>query len=466
MTRSLGLSTDELIVDLFAGGGGASEGIKRATGREPDLAVNHDPEALAMHEANHPRTRHLCGDVWDVKPRKACRGRRVGLLWASPDCTFHSKARGGVPFRDPESAKGRRGLAWVAIRWAKEVRPRIICLENVEEFQDWAPIGKDGKPDPMRTGLIFRIWVGKLRAQGYQVEWRELRACDYGAPTTRRRLFIIARCDGAPIVWPAPTHGPGLPRPHRAAAECIDWSIPCRSIFGRKKPLAEPTLRRIARGLQRFVLEAAKPFVVRHPLRAPVLIQSGYGERDGQDPRVLDIKKPMPTIVACGVKQALCTAFLAKHFGGNEGPGAQLGLPMATITCRDHHGLVTAALEREPADEARRAQVRAFLIQYNGQSDARSLQMPLGTVTTRDRFGLVYVEGEAYEIVDIGHRMLAPRELFRGQGFTDDYVIDPMVNGRALPATAQVRMCGNSVSPDQAAAIVAANVGGREAVAA
>jgi DNA (cytosine-5)-methyltransferase 1 len=505
-----------LIVDLFAGGGGASLAIETALGRSPDIAVNHDPEAVAMHAANHPATRHLCGDVWDVRPRQVCDGRPVELLWASPDCTFHSKARGGKPFRDPKSAVGRRGLAWVVTRWARDVRPRVICLENVEEFEDWGPLGEDGRPDPARRGLTFRRWVGTLKAAGYAVEWRELRACDYGAPTSRKRLFLVARSDGLPIVWPLPTHGPGR-IPYRTAAECIDWSIPCPSIFGRRKPLAEKTLRRIARGIRRFVLDAADPFIIptthggddrvhsiRDPLRtitsahrgehaivaptlvknmtnnvgqrtdaplstiltgnhhylvAPTMVQTGYGEREGQAPRVLDLHKPLTTVVADGQKHALVSAFLAKHFGGHEGPGSSLSLPFGTVTCRDHHAIVTASVQGD-----RRGEVRAFLTKYYGTSDGQQAQLPLGTVTTRDRFGIVIVRGEAYEISDIGMRMLQPRELFRAQGFPDSYVIDPPDS--PLSKTAQVRMCGNSVSPPPAVAILKANLAREEVVAA
>jgi DNA (cytosine-5)-methyltransferase 1 len=472
---------NEIIVDNFAGGGGASLGIEQALGRSPDIAVNHDPEAVAMHEANHPTTQHLCGDVWEYDPIAVCGGRPVGLLWASPDCKHFSKAKGGKPVQ-----KKIRGLAWVVVRWAKTVRPRVIILENVEEFQTWGPLTPAGLPDPQKRGLTFQRWLRELRACGYVVEMKQLRACDYGAPTTRKRLFVIARRDGQPIVWPSPTHGPGL-LPFRTAAECIDWTIPSPSIFTRKKPLAENTLRRIARGIRRFVLEAAEPFVIPvshsgdarvhgigEPLRtitagsrspfalvAPTLIQTGYGEREGQAPRSLDLGAPMGTLVAGGVKQALVSAFLAKHYGGNESPGSSLAKPFDTITCKDHHSLVTVAHGRD-----RRPQVRAFLTKYYGASHGQSLAEPLHTITTLPRFGLVTVDGEDFEIVDIGMRMLAPRELFRGQGFPDSYVIDPIFNGRPLTGTAQVRMCGNSVSPVISRALVAANCGAAMRVAA
>jgi DNA (cytosine-5)-methyltransferase 1 len=256
------ISPEELIVDNFAGGGGASVGIQMATGRAPDLAINHDPEALALYRANHPSTRTLCEDVFTVVPREVVAGRPVGLLWASPDCTFFSKARGGKPHRDRNRARKRRGLAGVVLKWAAQVKPRMIFVENVEEFRQWGPLGPDGQPCPKRKGQSFRRWQARLLNLGYEVESRELRACDFGAPTSRRRLFIIARCDGQPITWPEATHGPGRAAPYRTAAECIDWSIPCPSIFGRKKPLAVATQRRIARGIVRYVVNAAAPFIV------------------------------------------------------------------------------------------------------------------------------------------------------------------------------------------------------------
>jgi DNA (cytosine-5)-methyltransferase 1 len=445
-----------LIVDLFAGGGGASTGIKMATGRSPDVAINHDAEAVSMHAANHPETEHICGDVWHQKPMTVTGGRPVSFLWASPDCTHHSRARGGKPHRDPDQAKNRRALADVVVTWAKDVRPTVLGLENVAEFCDWGPLGTDGKPDKAQAGLEFRRWVGELRALGYEVEWRELRACDYGAPTSRNRLYLGARCDRSPIVWPSPTHGRGL-LPYRTAAECIDWTIPVPSIFDRKKPLVDNTLARIARGIDKFVFGTSNPFVVPMgpALGAPTLIQTGYGEREGQAPRILDLHQPLTTVVAGGVKHALAVAFMAKHFGGNGTPGGSLALPMSTVTTKDHHALVTASL----SGLDRRREVRAFLTQYNGTSIGQGLQLPLGTITTKDRFGLVYVDGTAYEIFDIGMRMLTPRELYRAQGFPESYIIDRGADGRPLTGTAQVRMCGNSVCPPVAEAIVRANLG-------
>uniref|UniRef100_UPI0026EA7A6A DNA cytosine methyltransferase n=1 Tax=Aeromonas sobria TaxID=646 RepID=UPI0026EA7A6A len=260
---------DEIVVDNFAGGGGASTGIEMALGRSPEIAINHDPDAIAMHTVNHPSTEHYCESVWDIVPRDVVAGRPVGLVWLSPDCKHFSKAKGSTPV-----SKKIRGLAWVALRWAAQVRPRVIMLENVEEFQTWGPliIDKDGnsRPDPAKKGRTFNSFVNAFRRQGYKVEWRELRACDYGTPTIRKRLFLIARRDGAPIVWPKPTHGApdsaevkaGKLLPWPTAADIIDWSIPCPSIFERKRPLAENTLRRIAKGLDRFVINAEQPFIV------------------------------------------------------------------------------------------------------------------------------------------------------------------------------------------------------------
>ena len=524
---------DELVVDLFAGGGGASTGIELAIGRPVDIAINHDPEAVSLHQANHPQTRHFVSDVFEVDPLAVTDGQPVGLLWASPDCKHFSKAKGGKPV-----SKKIRSLAWVVIKWAKAVRPRVVCLENVEEFQHWGPL-TDGKPCLRRRGRTFRRWVSSLQRLGYVVEWRELRACDYGAPTIRKRLFLVARCDGAPIVWPEPTHGApdslgvrsGKLKAWRTAAECIDWSIPVPSIFERKKPLADATCRRIAKGVQRYVVDAAEPFIVgvggragqspERPLSKPLatitskadaalavptIISMGHGERPGQQPRVPGIEKPLTTITAQGQHQALVAAFIAKHYTGVV--GSDLADPLATVTSQDHnslvtshlitidnqsstgghspatapirtttvenrHALVTSHLAKlrgtnvgSSADEPlhtvsaqglHHAEVRAFLIKYYGSDQAPELRDPLHTVTTRDRFGLVTVRGEQYAIVDIGLRMLSPRELYRAQGFPESYRIDTGADGRPLTQKAQVRMCGNSVCPPMAQAIVSAN---------
>lgn len=483
----------ELVVDLFAGGGGASTGIEQAIGRHVDVAINHDPEAVCLHQANHPQTLHLVSDVFEVDPVAVADGRPVGLLWASPDCTFHSKARGGKPFRDRKGANKRRALAGVVVRWARSMmKPRVICLENVEEFQQWGPLDSTGKPCPRRAGDSFRRWVAQLRNAGYAVEWRELRACDYGAPTIRKRLYLIARCDGAPIVWPSPTHGAPDSlqvrgrklKAWRTAAECIDWSLPCPSIFERKRPLAEATCRRIAAGIMRYVVNAADPFIVpithttagdlahsiNDPLRtvttakggeftlvAPTLIQTGYGEREGQAPRAAGLDKPLGSVVAGGQKHALVAAFLAKHYTGVV--GSDLRDSIGTVTAVDHHSLVTAELGTD-----HRPEVRAFMAAYYGADrDGQAVTDPMRTIPTHDRFGLVTVEGRQYEITDIGLRMLQPRELYRAQGFPDSFAIDKGTDGRTLAKTAQVRMCGNSVSPPVARALVAANFAAEQA---
>lgn len=531
----------ELIIDNFAGGGGASCGIELALGRHVDHAINHDPEAVAMHAMNHPQTEHHCESVWDVDPLALTQGRPVGLAWFSPDCKHFSKAKGGKP-RD----KKIRGLAWVAMRWAALVRPRVIMLENVEEFRTWGPVLADGSPCPRRKGETFRSFVRQLQAMGYTVENRELRACDYGAPTIRKRLFLIARCDGKPIVWPEPTHGApdsaavlaGLRKPWRTAAECIDWSIPCPSIFERAKPLADATQRRIARGIRRYVINAADPFIVKvnheydyfrgqplgEPLQtitakhgygivAPVLtecanastqrswsadeplrtqcaevkgghfalasatlVQTGYGERPGQAPRAPGLDKPLGTVVAGGAKHALVSAFLAKHYGGNyDGPGVGLHEPASTVTTTDHHALVSSHMVKlrgectgsgtdEPigtisAGGLHIGEVRAFLVKYYSEGGQdQTCRDPMHTIPTKDRLGLVTVAGEQYQIADIGMRMLEPHELYAAQGFPATYVIAPILNGKRLAKHAQVRMCGNSVSPPMAAALVRANV--------
>lgn len=538
----------ELVIDLFAGGGGASTGIEQAIGRAVDIAINHDPEAISLHQANHPQTRHFVSDVFEVDPVKVTDGQPVGLLWASPDCKHFSKAKGGQPV-----SKKIRSLAWVVCKWAKAVRPRVICLENVEEFQTWGPLSADGRPCPERKGKTFKRWVSSLQGMGYAVEWCEMRACDYGAPTIRKRLFLVARCDGQPILWPAATHAApaSLPakakklKPWRTAAECIDWSIAAPSIFERKKPLAEATCRRIVKGIMRYVVEAAEPFIVglahgehtqragsrsygidepvrtihagggNHALCVPTLIQTGYGEREGQAPRALDLHKPIGTLVG-SQKHALVSAFLAKHYTGVV--GSDMADPVATVTSVDHHSLVTANLIhlghgegkaggkrfshgiRDVTDplntvtasgaaaglvtatmvtidnqssngghtaiteplkttvtENRHALVKAFLVAYYGVDQDPGLREPMHTVTTRDRFGLVTIHGTEYAIVDIGLRMLTPRELYRAQGFPESYAIDFGADGRPLTKTAQVRMCGNSVCPPMSKAIVGAN---------
>jgi DNA (cytosine-5)-methyltransferase 1 len=543
----------ELVIDSFAGGGGASTGIALALGRGPDYAINHDAEALAMHAANHPDTIHLSKNIWQVDPLEVVGRRPVGLAWFSPDCKHFSKAKGGKPVK-----REIRDLAWTVVLWAKRVRPRVIILENVEEFLTWGPLiatdtGK-WKPCPERSGATFDRWVAELRRLGYRVEWRELRACDYGAPTIRKRLFLIARRDGQKIVWPKPTHGKptdpdviaGRKLPWRTAAEIIDWSLPCHSIFltreegraaGVNRPLAEATMARIAKGVQRYVLEAAKPFLVPvthqgdervydadEPLRTITTAQRGeqalvapfmvprYGERNGQEPRTHSIDMPAPTIVPTANGGSLVAAHLQRQFGASVGsePTAPIGTvtaggggktalvaaflaqhnlgvvgrkaedPLSTITSRGtQQAVVSAGLLHmkgsdrrmsSPEEPARtvtaggwhQAEVRAFLMKYYGTGGQdQDCGDPLHTASTRARFGLVLVEGEPYQIVDIGMRMLSVRELFRAQGFPDSYIVDRgvMPGGReiALTKTASIRMCGNSVCPPMAEALVRAN---------
>jgi DNA (cytosine-5)-methyltransferase 1 len=393
----------EIIVDNFAGGGGASTGIEMATGLSVDIAINHDPAAIAMHRANHPDTEHYCESVWDVDPVAAVKGRKVGLAWFSPDCTHHSKAKGGKPVKQEI-----RGLAWIAVRWAIAVKPRVIMLENVEEFKDWCPLDDRGKPRKDLKGITFNSFVKALKSLGYEVQFRELQACDYGAPTIRKRFFLIARSDGRPIVWPRPTHGDpdslevqaGKLKPWRPSSEIIDWSIGVPSIFNRKKPLVQNTLKRIERGLERFVINNKNPFIVPDEHKAAFLI-SYYTEQSEKEVRGLSLNTPLHTITA----------------GGNR------------------FGLVTA-----------------FLTKYYGQGIGQELNEPLHTITTKDRFGLVAIRSRGYAIEDIGLRMLQPHELFAGQGFPKNYIYNIGTKSD------QIARVGNSVPPTFAEALVRANL--------
>lgn len=405
----------ELFIDSFAGGGGASTGIEHAIGRPVDIAINHCPQAIKMHCVNHPDTHHYCEDVWQVDPVKATSGQAVGGMWLSPDCTHHSKARGGKP-----TSSRVRGLAWIGAKWAASVRPKVIFLENVEEFADWGPLNKLGKPNKLRKGKTFAHFVTQLQAVGYQVEHKILRACDYGAPTIRKRLYLIARCDGQPIVWPAPTHGEGL-KPYVPASKIIDWSIQSQSIFERTRPLAENTLRRIAKGIQKFVLDK-KPFIKNGA--AHFLTEHA----NGSSHRVFDINEPLRT---------QCAQVKGGHFA------------MASVVLQKYTG--------QQATTKHKNGVAAFLIKYYGANIGQNIADPLQTVTSKDRFGLITIHSHQYQIVDIQLRMLTPRELYNAQGFPSDYVIDRDANGKPITRAQQIAKCGNSVCPPVAKALVQAN---------
>lgn len=575
----------KLAIDLFAGGGGASTGMEQAIGRHVDVAINHDPDAIGMHEVNHPQTRHYRADVWEICPRQVTGGQAVGLLHASPDCTHHSQALGGQP-----RSREIRSLAWVVHRWAGIAKPDVITLENVEQMLQWSPLIakrcpdtgrvitldkiKDTKgkttyriadpgervprhnqflvPDKQRLGHNWNHFVQGLRDMGYQVQWRVICNADLGCHSTRTRLYLVARRDGLPIVWPEKTHAKkpvGALKPHAPAADCIDWSIPGTSIFGRKKDLAEATMRRIAHGMQKYVIGSKDPFIapaaanaafitkfntgsVGVDLREPVptvtaggnpvrpgtgttigliaasLVQMGYGEREGQEPRALDLRQALGTVVAGGNKfatasaylvqaghgegtgatkrrshgtndirgpigtitasgggQSLATAFLVQANGGfNTTPARDLREGMSTVTTSgSQQQLITAKLEQQtlsPEHEAGAMRCAAFLMRYHGSGGQWSdLREPATTITTRDRLALVtvWLKGEPWVIVDITLRMLVPRELYNAQDFPQDYIIDRTAAGKPLTKTAQVRMAGNSVSPLPMRLIVAAN---------
>ena len=410
-----------LIVDNFAGGGGASTGIEQALNRPIDIAINHDPAAILMHKTNHPNTKHYQESVWDVDIRAITRGEKVTLAWFSPDCKHFSKAKGKKP-RD----KKIRGLAWVAIKWAGTVKPDVIILENVEEFQTWGPLDKEGHPIEKYKGRTFRSFLNAFKYLGYKFEYKELVAADYGAPTTRKRFFLIARCDGNPIIWPEPTHAPkdtleavcGFKNAYVPASSIIDWSLEVPSIFERKKPLAENTLIRIARGIQKFVIED-EPYIVDN------------------------------------------TAYFLSHYythQGKETRGSSLREPIATIPTQNRFGLVGVKLQdiKLPMKEC----VAAFLTKYYGCDTGQSLNGPIHTITTKDRFGLVVVRGKDYKIADIGLRMLTARELFNGMGFPKNYMIERDYRGNIYPTVEQKARCGNAVVPALARALVQANVTG------
>lgn len=535
----------ELIVDNFAGGGGASTGIELATGYSVDIAINHDPEAIKMHKANHPNTEHYCENVWAVDPVKACKGHTVGLAWFSPDCKHFSKAKGGKP-----KDKNIRGLAWVALRWAGLVRPRVIMLENVEEFKTWGPLNRRHHPIRAKQGKTFERFVQQLRDLGYEVEFRELIAADYGAPTMRKRFFMVARCDGKSIVWPEPTHAPadseevkkGLLKPYVGAYTQLDFSLPCPSIFVTSeeikekygiravRPLAQKTMDRIARGLKKFVLENPEPFIIqcnhggerrpndiREPMPTitgkhgygivePYMVQCKYNNeaQDVQKPigtlttvgshllvepymvqigqtgftkdRSKDVREPLTTIVSKNEHCLISPTLIQYHSETAQGEvrGQTIKDPIMTVDGSNRYGLVTSFLskfyksgigqdEREPlhtitTSAGHFGEVRAFLIKYYGDATGQDIEKPLDTVTTKDRFGLVTIEGVDYQIVDIGLRMLEPKELYGCQGFPDDYIIDHDYTGKTYPRSEQVRRCGNAVCPPIPDALVRANL--------
>ena len=501
----------EIVVDNFAGGGGASTGIEIAIGRSVDIAINHDPAAIAMHRANHPTTEHYTEDVWKVDPVEACAGRPVALAWFSPDCKHHSKAKGGKPV-----SKHIRGLAWVAVRWAKKVHPRVIMLENVEEFMDWGRLDENSRPDPRYKGETFRRFIRQLERQGYHVEYKLLRACDYGAPTIRRRFFLIARCDGQPIRWPEPTHGDpdglevmaGLKKPWVPVADVLDFSLPCPSIFATSdeimeqygiravRPLSDKTMKRIARGIMKFVVNNPRPFIVQvnhggdsfrgqdvtEPLDTitakhgtgvimPSLIQ--YHSEQTEDVRGQQIQKPLMTVDASN-RYGLVSAFISKYYGGDS-VAAGVDKPLPTVTAIDHNAVcavavtqfnnnsvgqeVTKPINTLTAKANHYAEVCAFLVKYySGDGNGSSCGEPAPTITTKDRLGPVTVHGQDYQIVDIGLRMLTPRELFDAQGFPSDYIIDVDADGKVYPKSEQVARCGNAVCPPIPTALVRANL--------
>ena len=497
----------ELIVDNFAGGGGASTGIEMATGYSVDIAINHDPEAIKMHKANHPRTKHYCENVWAVDPIAACKGNPVGLAWFSPDCKHFSKAKGGKP-----KDKNIRGLAWVACRWAGLVRPRVIMLENVEEFRTWGPLNRRHHPVKNKQGKTFERFVRQLEELGYEVQFKELVAADYGAPTMRKRFFMIARCDGKSIVWPEPTHAPadseevkaGLLKPYVGAYTQLDFSLPCPSIFDTSeeikekygiravRPLAPKTMERIARGLKKFVLDNPEPFIIQckfnndaQDIKKPLgtittigshLLVEPYLSVNRENHFGSDMREPIHTITSNNQHMLMTPTLIQYHSETAQGEvrGQTIKEPIMTVDGSNRYGLVTSFLskfyktcvgqdERDPLHTVTTSaghfgEVRAFLIKYYGDATGQDIEQPLDTVTTKDRFGLVTIEGVDYQIVDIGLRMLEPRELYGCQGFPEDYIIDHDYTGKTYPRTEQVRRCGNAVCPPIPAALVRANL--------
>ena len=580
---------DEIIVDSFAGGGGASTGIELATGRVVNVAINHDPDAILMHRTNHPHTEHYQASVWDVDPVEVCRGRKVGLLWASPDCKHFSKAKGGKPVD-----KNIRGLAWIVLRWAGTVRPRVIMLENVEEFQTWGPVRK-GKPVKKLTGKTFHKWLSQLQNLGYAVEWRELVAADYGAPTTRKRFFLIARCDGLPITWPEPTHAPadsqevkaGKKKPWRSAAEIIDWTLPCPSIFDTReqvrekhglnaqRPLRPNTMRRVTRGVDKFVIKSGNPFLVivnhagefrgqslgdplqtitakhgygvANPVMAPLTMHNNenavgtaitdpvntitgsgagghqmlitpalaaIGQTGGGD-RGRSVTEPTHTQVSKAEECVVCPAMIQYHTEQSEHVrGQAVTDPIMTIDASNRYGIAAATLTKyyntcqhgqdvnEPLHtimaKDREGVTLASLVKMKGTNLGGPATEPVQTITAggghhgvvttevteatpgadlrnwpkiraalneycgyklEDNEVILFLIGGAwYFMADIGLRMLTPRELYRANGFPDDYKIERDYLGNIYGKTKQVARCGNAVPPPFATALVRANL--------
>lgn len=472
---------DEIIVDNFAGGGGASTGMELATGRPVAIAINHDPDAILMHKTNHPFTEHLQASVWDVDPRKVCRGRPVGLAWFSPDCKHFSKAKGAALVD-----RNIRGLAWIVLRWAGTVRPRVIILENVEEFVTWGPVRK-GRPVKKKAGQTFQKWKQQLLDLGYAVEHREIVAADLGAPTTRKRFVLIARCDGRPIVWPERTHGPidsaevraGKLLPWKSAAEIIDWSVPCYSVFASKKelkekygvnavrPLAENTMRRVIRGVDKFTIRSGRPFIVE-------CNHAGAGH-------VKDVGSPIGTVLAKHTAGIVAPSLIQYHTEQTERVRANgLGEPLPTVTAIDHNAVTTAHIVefkgqdigqdiRKPlrtitASAGEFADCRTELVRAEGSElghwpEVRALlNRHCGYELADDEILLLEIGGVRYFIADILLRMLTPRELYNAMGFPPDYIIDRDYLGNEYGKTKQVARCGNAVCPPMATALVRANL--------
>lgn len=522
--------TEEIIVDSFAGGGGASTGIEVATGRVVSIAINHDADAILMHSVNHPFTEHYQASVWDIDPEEVCKGRPVGLAWFSPDCKHFSKAKGSALVD-----KHIRGLAWIVLRWAATVRPRVIMLENVEEFQTWGPVRK-GKPVTKKACKTFQQWKWQLMNLGYEIEHRELVAADYGAPTSRKRFVLVARCDGRPIVWPERTHAPadhpdviaGKLLPWRSAAEIIDWTQPMYSIFATKqeikdrygvnavRPLADNTMRRIIRGVDKFTIRSGKPFLVPTgygEMSAANLIQ--YHTEQTEAARVNGLTEPMPTVDASN-RYGLTSAHLTEYYG--NGQPVDLRDPAHTVTAHDREALTAVHLDKyfsggysgcgnsadEPITtitaEPRHSICAAHIVEFKGQDKGQSAADSLRTITAsagefgvcsvkieryahgeelgywpqirellnkycgytlaEDEVLLLNISGIWYFISDIGLRMLTPRELYNAMGFPPDYIIDFVdpKTGKEYSKSAKVARCGNAVCPPMAEAVVRANL--------